>query len=165
MAEVFERAVDISLEKKNPKKKHERRVERQRRQNAAKEKSRAREISKSSGAGAEGKAKVTSRYIPSEVRERVLERAAHQCQYVARDGRRCTARTGLEIEHERPFALFHSHDERSLKVLCRRHNLFQAERVYGVVFIRAKIKAKKTREVSQPLSQPFAPDKRKTRPQ
>ncbi len=165
MAEVFERAVDISLDKKDPKKKHERRLERQRRQNVSKEKSRAREISKSSGASAEGKAKVTSRYIPSEVRERVLERAAHQCQYVARDGTRCTARTGLEIEHERPFALFHSHDERSLKVLCRRHNLFQAERVYGAELIRAKIKAKKTREVSQPLSQPFAPDKRKARPQ
>ena len=165
MAEVFERAVDLSLEKKDPKKKHERRIERQRKQRAVGEKSRAREISIISGASDGGEEKAKSRYIPSEVRERVLERALHQCQYTARDGTRCTAKTGLEIEHERPFALFHTHEERFLKALCRRHNLFQAERVYGPDFIRAKIDAKKGREGSQSFSQPFAPGTRKTRPQ
>ena len=165
MAEVFERAVDLSLEKKDPKKTHERRIERERKQSALGEKSRAREISKSGGADTGEKEKAKSRHIPSEVRERVLDRASHQCQFTARDGTRCTARTGLEIEHERPFALFHSHDERFLKALCRRHNLFQAERVYGIEFIRAKIKSKKGREVSHRLSQPMAPGTRKTRPQ
>ncbi len=164
MAEVFERAVDISLEKKDPKKKRQRRLERQRRQSALGGKSRAREIPETSRACAEEKEKAKSRYIPSEVRERVLEQALHQCEYTARDGTRCTAKTGLEIEHERPFALFHTHEERFLKVLCRRHNLFQAERVYGPEFIRAKINAKKGREGTQAFSQPFAPGTRKTRP-
>ena len=164
MAEVFERAVDISLEKKDPKKKHERRIERQRKQSTAREKSRAREISKSGGVGNGEKEKGKSRHIPSEVRERVLDRASHQCQFTARDGTRCTARTGLEIEHERPFALFHSHEERFLKVLCRRHNLLQAERVYGTEFIRAKIKSKKGREISHRLSQPLLPAREKQGP-
>ncbi len=122
MAEVFERAVEISLDKKDPKRKLERR--RQRR-------SRPDEVSSN------GKAK--SRYIPSEIRERVHERAGYQCQYKASDGRRCSSRTGLEIEHQRPFAIYRSHDERFLKALCRRHNGFEAECVYGAEFIRAKI--------------------------
>ena len=50
----------------------------------------------------------------------------------APDGTRCAARTGLEIDHERPFAIYRSHEE---------HHL--AERVYGAEFIRAKIDAKK----------------------
>ncbi len=80
-----------------------------------------------------------SRYIPSEVRERVHERANYQCEFLAADQTRCTARTGLEIEHKRPFAIYRSHEERFLKVLCRRHNRFKAEQIYGTEFIRAKI--------------------------
>jgi 5-methylcytosine-specific restriction endonuclease McrA len=151
MAEVFERAVDISLEKKDPKKKQERRKERERKHSVPKEKSRAREIS------AEEKVSHNesgSRYIPSAVRERLLERAAYQCQYTARDGTRCTARTGLEIEHERPFAIYGSHEERFLKVLCHRHNLFQAERVYGADFIQAKINEKKSQNAFRRSSNP-----------
>jgi hypothetical protein len=71
MAEVFERAVDISLDKKDPKRKRERRFEREREQRATQGKSRPDEIVKPDGdtAGEEEKAK--SRYISSEVRERV----------------------------------------------------------------------------------------------
>jgi hypothetical protein len=84
----------------------------------------------------------TSRHIPSELRERVQARAGYQCEYKAPDGTRCSSRTRLEIDHERPFALYRSHDERHLRLLCRRHNRFQAERVYGAGFIRAKIEEK-----------------------
>ncbi len=143
MAEVFERAVDISLEKKDPKRKLRRRLDRESKKDAPAEKSRPDEIQKSDEAHGEEKEKAKSRYIPSEVRERVLERASHRCQFKANDGTRCTARTGLEIEHERPFAIYRSHEERFLKALCRRHNLFQAERFYGIQFMRAKINARK----------------------
>ena len=139
MAEVFDKAIDISLEKKDPKRKLERRLGKERKRGVPSEKPCPGKVQPA----ADGEKKPTSRYIPSEVRERVLERAGHQCQFTARDGTRCTARTGLEIEHEHPFAIFRSHEERFLKVLCRRHNLFQAERFYGTQFIRAKIDAKK----------------------
>lgn len=82
-----------------------------------------------------------SRYIPSEVRERVHARADYQCEYRGPDGTRCRSRTGLEIEHERPFALHHSHEERYLRVYCRRHNRLAAERVYGAAFIQRRIDA------------------------
>ncbi len=65
------------------------------------------------------------------MRDRVLERAGYRCEYRGPDGRRCSSRVRLEIEHQRPFAIFRSHDERYLKAFCRAHNRLSAERVYG----------------------------------
>ena len=152
MAEIFERAVDISLEKKDPKRKRQRRLKRQRERCVSSGKSRPDEISASDGArtGKTGEKQETkSRYIPSEAREHVFEKAGYQCQYRAPDGTRCNSRTGLEIEHERPFAIFRSHEERYLQALCGRHNRLQAERVYGREFIRAKIDERKRQKVSR----------------
>ncbi len=145
MAEILERAVDISLEKKDPKRKRERRLERQRAKAAPRGESRPDEIS----TRPERKDRAESRYIPSEVRERVFERAGYQCQYRSADGTRCSARTRLEIEHVRPFAIYRSHEERYLRALCKRHNRFQAERVYGAEFIQNKIDEKRRQRVSR----------------
>jgi hypothetical protein len=141
MTDVFEKAMDISLDKKDPKRKRERRLERERKRSAASKKSRPDEISQDE--------KAKSRYIPSEVRERVFERAGYQCEFRSADGTRCSSRTGLEIEHERPFAIYRSHEERFLRAMCRRHNRFQAERVFGTEFIQAKIDEKKRLNVSR----------------
>ncbi len=95
--------------------------------------------------------------FPSEVRERVYLRAGFQCTFRGLDGTRCSSRTGLEIEHQRPFAIYQSHDERFLRVLCRRHNAFEAERVYGADFIRGKIDEKKRRKVTRGGTQQLPP--------
>ena len=142
MAEVFEKAVDISLEKKDPKKKLERRLERERKRSANTSKSCPGKIRPEGGPIGQEE-KETSRYISSEVRERLLAKAGHRCEFYAKDGTRCGARTKLEIEHERPFAIYRSHEERHLRILCDRHNRLQAERVYGAEFIQAKIDEKK----------------------
>jgi hypothetical protein len=76
MAEIFEKAVDISLEKKGPKKKHERRLERERKRNASQKKSRPDEIRSDEEDPTGGKDEADSRHIPSEVRERLLEQRA-----------------------------------------------------------------------------------------
>ena len=131
MAEVLEQAMDMALDQKDPKRKRERRLEKERKRSALEAESRPDEILKEEPQ--------RSRYISSEVRERVHERATYQCEYRSPDGTRCTSRTGLEIEHERPFAIFHSHDERFLKVFCSRHNRFRAEQVYGAKLIQTKI--------------------------
>ena len=89
-----------------------------------------------------------SRYITSEVRERVQERAGHQCQYQAPDGTRCRSRTKLQIEHQRPFALFRSHDEKYLQLFCRQHNRWSAEKVFGAAFVRQKIDASRRASLS-----------------
>jgi hypothetical protein len=146
MAEIFEQAVDISLEKKDPKKKLERRLERERKRNASKKRPRPDEVEKAAENPNAGENKAESRYIPDEVRERIFARAAYQCEYMAPDGTRCSSRTKLEIEHDRPFAIHRSHEERFLKVLCYRHNRFKAEQVYGAEFIRAMIDERKRKK-------------------
>jgi len=139
MAEVLEHAIDVALDQKDPKRKRERRLEKERRRTAREEKSRPDEILK--------KEPQESRYVSSAVQERVHERAAYQCEYRAPDGRRCTSRTGLEIEHERPFAIFRSHDERFLRVLCRRHNRLRAEQFYGAKLIQTRIEEARRKKV------------------
>ena len=131
MAEIMEQALDIALDKKDLKRKHARRLGRsvKRRGETSRKKSRPDEVF------------AKSRYIPSEVRERVHERANHQCQYRGPDGTRCRSRTGLEIEHQRPFALFRSHDEKYLQLFCHQHNRCSAEKVFGAAFIQEKIDA------------------------
>jgi len=146
MAEILEQAVDMALDRKDPKRKLERRLEQRAKQSegTSTKKSRPDEVvSNEPTAFVEDRAH--SRYIPSELRERVHARAGYQCEYRAADGTRCRSRTGLQMEHERPFAIYHSHDERFLKVLCHQHNGLSAERVYGAAFIRDKIRASRRR--------------------
>jgi hypothetical protein len=131
MAELLERAVDLALDQKDPRRKRERRVDKERKHSSTEAKSRPDEILKEEPQ--------ESRYVSSAVQERVHERAGYQCEYRSPDGRRCSSRTGLEIEHERPFAIFRNHDERFLRVLCKRHNRLRAEQVYGARLIQAKI--------------------------
>jgi hypothetical protein len=140
MAEILKQALDLALDKKDMKRKLERRKARQakREDKTSQEKSRPDEIF----GGAEY---ADSRYLSSEVQERVHARAGHQCEFRGPDGTRCRARTGLEIEHEKPFALYRSHDERYLRLYCRAHNRLSAERVYGVEFIQRKIAASRRR--------------------
>jgi len=150
LAKILERALDLTLERKDPQKKLERRLVRE---NApASRPPRPDEVG-GSDRGASAPAK--SRYIPLEVRGRVLEQAGYQCEFSGPDGVRCTSRTGLKIEHERPFAIFQSHDEHFLRAYCPRHNRFSAERTYGVDFIRQKIDEKK-RERASAASEPCA---------
>ena len=126
MAELFEKALDVALEKKDPKKKLERRRKR------ARAKSRSNEIPKTEH-------RRPSRYTPSEVSERVHARGEYQCEHRAPDGALCPSRTGLQVEHVRPFGIYRSHDERFLRLLCPAHNRLAAERVYGASFIARKI--------------------------
>jgi hypothetical protein len=63
------------------------------------------------------------------VRDETLERAGCPCEYVGRNGQRCTERVGLEIDH-REVAVLRVETTRqdSLRVLCLRHNAYEARR-------------------------------------
>ena len=142
MAEILEQALDIALEKKDPERKLERRKARQK---VTKARPRLDEMSKNV-APCVPRVKdepARSRYIPSEVIERVHARGNNQCQYKSVDGRRCQSRTRLQVDHERPFAIFRSHDEQFLFLLCPAHNLLVAEHVHGAEFIQRKIDKKR----------------------
>ena len=137
MAEIMEQALDIALDKKDLKRKRARRLERKSRStDNFRQKTRAREIF------------AKSRYIPSHVRERVHERAGYQCEYRGPDGTRCRSRTGVEIEHLRPFALYRSHDEKYLRLFCQPHNRLNAEKVFGAAFTQEKIDASRRGRVA-----------------
>jgi hypothetical protein len=58
---------------------------------------------KPGGRSPSGKGRRVSRHIPAEVRRAVYERDRGQCRYVDAQGRRCTAREGLEFHHRHPF--------------------------------------------------------------
>ncbi len=92
-----------------------------------------------------------SRYIPSSVRERVLERACYQCEWTGPGGVRCSARTGLEIDHVDPYAKGGGVGEENLRALCQAHNLFSAAREFGEEFMRGKIEGR-TKNPSSLLS-------------
>jgi hypothetical protein len=139
--------LDLTLERKDPQKKLERRLARE---NAPASRSPRPDEVGGNNRGASAPAK--SRYIALEVRERILEQAGFQCEFSGPGGVRCTSRTGLEIEPERPFAIFKSHDERFLRAYCPMHDLFSAERAYGVDFIRQKIDEKKREGTSARLA-------------
>ncbi len=130
MAEIMEQALDIALDKKDLKRKRARRLQK---------------VSKSNKKPCPGKISGKSRYIPSEVRERIQDRAGYQCEFRGRDGTRCRQRTGLEIEHLRAYALDGSHNERNLRLHCGPHNRLTAERTFGAGFIQGKIDASRRR--------------------
>jgi hypothetical protein len=144
MAEILEQALDVALEKKDPKRKLERRKARQRRQNAGKAQPRPDEVSEDVAPSVEDEP-ARSRYVPSETIERVHARGNHQCEFKSDDERRCRSRIGLQVDHERPFAIFRSHDERFLRLLCPAHNRLAAEHVYGAEFIQRKIDERRGR--------------------
>ncbi len=122
--------MDIALDRKDLKRKRARRLGRK---------------SRSGDKSRPGEIFAKSRYIPSAVREPVQERAGYQCEFRGPDGTRCRARTGLQIEHLRPFALHGSHDERNLRLHCGPHNRLTAERTFGAAFIQEKIDASRRR--------------------
>ena len=148
MGEVLERALDLALERKDPRRKHERRLARAKPPMAPAPGSAPVATPAAPAAMTAPETPAASRHVPSPVRGRVLGRAGHRCEFTGPDGTRCTSRTGLEIEHTRAYALFHSHEERFLQALCPAHNRLRAERVFGGEFIRRKVEERRRRRTS-----------------
>jgi 5-methylcytosine-specific restriction endonuclease McrA len=78
----------------------------------------------------EGASRAT-RHIPAEVRRAVYERDGDRCRYASAQGRRCTAREGLEFHHRHPFGLGGEHSVGQISLVCRAHNRYLAEVDYG----------------------------------
>ena len=108
LAQIFERAVNLLLEDVKRKK------------FAETERPRARA---SVGTG--------SRHIPAKIKRAVVSRDAGRCQYVSRSGRRCEAREFLEFHHVEPWGRSQRHSPEEIVLMCRSHNQYEGERVYG----------------------------------
>jgi 5-methylcytosine-specific restriction endonuclease McrA len=79
-----------------------------------------------------------SRYIPADVKRAVVRRDQCRCTYVSDSGRRCEARKRLEFDHEVPVARGGESTVANVRLRCRAHNQYEAERTYGVEFMRRK---------------------------
>ncbi len=82
------------------------------------------------------------------MRERLLERADYQCEYIGPGGVLCTARTRLEVDHINPIGKGGSWGEENLRVFCRGHNLLAAAREFGEEFMRGKIEGERARRAA-----------------
>jgi hypothetical protein len=90
------------------------------------------------------------RHIPAHVRRAVWERDGGRCSFVGDGGRRCEARRGLQFDHVLEVARGGEATVDGIRLLCRAHNQFAAERTFGSEFMRHKrIAAKEFREAAQ----------------
>jgi len=82
-----------------------------------------------------------SRHIPAEVRRAVWNRDGGRCTFVSASGVRCEARKLVEFDHIHEFARGGQATLGGIRLLCRPHNQYGAERTYGVEFMRRKREA------------------------
>ncbi len=71
------------------------------------------------------------RYVPREARRKAVARDGARCSFVADDGRRCEETGFLELDHVVPVARGGDARVDGVRVLCRSHNQYEAERILG----------------------------------
>ena len=76
------------------------------------------------------KASRRKRYVPHEARRQAVARDGERCAFVAADGRRCEETGFLELDHALPVAKGGDASE-GVRILCRSHNQYEAERILG----------------------------------
>ncbi|HEY6562642.1 MAG TPA: HNH endonuclease, partial [Polyangiaceae bacterium] len=92
------------------------------------------EVRRRRGAGQERKRRVQkpgSRHVPVEVKAEVWRRDGSQCTFVDAQGRRCSERRFLTLEHVQPHACGGPATVDNLSLLCRSHNAHTARQVFG----------------------------------
>jgi len=101
----------------------------------------AREVRRREGAGVPRKRrelKAGSRRVPVEVARVVWERDGARCAFINAEGRRCTERRFVTLEHRHPFAWGGPPTTENLCLLCASHNAFTAREAFGQAFMERK---------------------------
>lgn len=81
---------------------------------------------------AESASKRVTKKISAPVRRSIIQSAQGSCTYKdPHTGRTCGSRHQIQIDHIIPKAMGGSDEPENLRVRCREHNLFEAERVFG----------------------------------
>jgi len=62
------------------------------------------------------------RYVSRGVKEHVALRAGHQCEYISKEGRRCSCHSNLQWDHVRPVAIGGMSTNDNIQRLCFTHN-------------------------------------------
>ena len=85
-----------------------------------------------------------SRYISREIARQVWQRDGWQCTFVDAQGRRCSERRFLTIEHRQPHALGGPATVDNLCLLCKAHNGHTARQVFGEEHIANQIRKRQS---------------------
>jgi hypothetical protein len=85
-----------------------------------------------------GEVNTRSRHIPNSIKREVLKRDKGICTFInPSTGKRCNSKYFLQFEHKIPFARDGAHTAENITLLCRNHNLFQVEKVFGKTKVKA----------------------------
>jgi len=76
--------------------------------------------------------------IPATVRRTVWNRDGGQCTFVSADGKRCDQRRFLEFDHIEPVARGGGATLQNIRLRCRTHNQYEAERAFGADFMEQR---------------------------
>jgi 5-methylcytosine-specific restriction endonuclease McrA len=87
----------------------------------------------------------TSANVSRPTRREVIGRDGLRCSYRGSDGVQCNTRAWLEDDHIQPRARGGRGDAANIRILCRAHNLYSAERTYGRAHIEDAIRRRRAR--------------------
>jgi 5-methylcytosine-specific restriction endonuclease McrA len=85
----------------------------------------------------------SARHIPADVRRAVHARDGARCTFVSATGRRCEETRFLQFDHITPFARGGDSTVENLRLRCRAHNQYEAERTFGAGFMAEKREQRK----------------------
>lgn len=77
------------------------------------------------------------RHVPAHVKRAVAKRDQGRCTFVGDGGHRCESRR-VEFDHIVPVARGGSSTVANLRLRCRAHNQYAAEREFGAAFMNAR---------------------------
>jgi len=98
------------------------------------------------------------RHIPADVRREVWQRDGGRCTFMSESGQRCPATRNLEFDHVLEVARGGESTVDGVRLLCRAHNQYQAERTFGAEFMRSKRGAVRERAIQRRARTHVAPD-------
>src|SRR6185295_1024812 len=90
------------------------------------------------------------RRCPAAVARAVFVRDAGQCSYVSPDGRRCSARRWLELDHVDPWAEGGEDTVENLRLRCRAHNQRYARQYFGRALVESAVRHSRRRRAEGP---------------
>ncbi len=104
-------------------------------------------------------ASLSRRYVSAEIRRAVWERDGGQCTFVSRRGNRCKATRFLEFDHVVPVARGGKATVEGVRLRCRAHNQYEAERALGARFMsRKRLEARLERAAAKEQSKERSQD-------
>ncbi|MFZ5890764.1 MAG: HNH endonuclease [Myxococcota bacterium] len=86
-----------------------------------------------------------SRHVPVEVARAVWQRDGGRCSFTDSQGRRCSERRFITMEHKLPFARGGAPTLENLCLLCSPHNSYTAELAFGANHVERKRKESRQR--------------------